>query len=199
METDFAVLYRLDSRFCQRLHLNKPLFGNYRFNRSMTAVTTAYVVLVRLDLLQNTHFFESRHNLLTRFVAIQSRKFACVFVHRAVVVHNADNGQIVTYAHFEVVRVVSGSNFYNARAEFHIDVFVGYNGNFAVDKGYYYRFAHQMLITFVVRIDGNGGIAEHRLRPRRCQKNPSCSEYSTSASDNAVLQTGHQLIMRLPR
>ena len=33
----------------------------------------------------------------------------------------------------------------------------------------------------------------------RCQKLPSFSSYSTSASEMEVLQCGHQLTMRLPR
>ena len=36
--------------------------------------------------------------------------------------------------YFKIVRVVRGSNFNNARSEIHLDIIIGNNGYFAVNK-----------------------------------------------------------------
>ena len=71
------------------------------------------------------------------------------------------------------------------------------------------------LVALVVGVDGHAGIAHHGLGPgggdhqipagavgradsAACHRWPGLSEYSTSASERAVRQWGHQLMMRLP-
>ena len=87
---------------------------------------------VRLNFYKQPEALHIGDDLLARFVAIEPRVFARLFVHRAVVVHHADHAQIVAKPHFEVVGVVRGRNFYRARAEFGVDVFVRDNGNFSI-------------------------------------------------------------------
>ena len=73
--------------------------------------------------------------------------------------------------------------------------------------------ADEVRVPLVVGVDGDRGVAEHRLgagggdddgvrRPRRtsCEtSSPSSSWYSTSMSEIAVRQRGHQLMMRSAR
>ena len=81
VESDVAIPYCLDGRFGKRLHFYKPLLGNNWFYRCVATVATANVVFVWLYLLQNAHFLEFGNNLLATFVAIQTCKFTCKFVH----------------------------------------------------------------------------------------------------------------------
>ena len=66
--------------------------------------------------------------------------------------------------HFKVVGVVGGSDFYNAGAEFHINIFVGDNRDFPADKGKNQGFAHELRVTLVLGVYRNGGIAEKGFR-----------------------------------
>ena len=60
-----------------------------------------------------------------------------------------------------VVRVVRRSDFYNARALFHVGVLVAYDRDFLVDKRQNNMTAVKVLVALVVLVDCNGGIAEH--------------------------------------
>ena len=73
----------------------------------------------------------------------------------------------MTAAHFKVVEVVRRRDLHAARAEFAVDVFVGDHGNLAVGERKFQRLADQMLIAFVIRMDGDGLVAKERFRTRR--------------------------------
>ena len=47
----------VDSRFRKRFHFNKPLFGNDRFYRVMTAITMPDIMMKRLDLYERADRF----------------------------------------------------------------------------------------------------------------------------------------------
>ena len=79
----------------------------------------------------------------------------------AVVGEHADNRQAAALANLVVVRVVGRSDFYNARSLFHIGVLVADNRNYLVEQRQNHVAAVQVLISFVVLVDGNGGITEH--------------------------------------
>ena len=70
-------------------------------------------------------------------------------------------------AHFKVVEVVRRRDLHAARTEFAIDVFVGDHGNFAVGERKLQGLPDQMLIAFIVRMNGNGLVAKERFRTRR--------------------------------
>ena len=179
VEGDVAIFNCRQSRLSKWLHLYKPLFGNNWLNSCVTTVATANVVCVWNNLLQNAHFLQFCNNLLARFVAVEAGKLPCKFVHCAVVVHNADNWQVVALAHFEVVRVVRRSDFYNACTKFHINVLVGNNGDFAVDKGHYHSFANKVCVAWVVGVNCNGCVAQHCFRTGGCKGNCFASVWCT--------------------
>ena len=64
-------------------------------------------------------------------------------------------------ADFKVGDVVGGRNFKNARAEFHIDIFVADNRNRGFGEGAPNVFADVFLIAFVVGVDRDGGVAHN--------------------------------------
>ena len=67
----------------------------------------------------------------------------------------------MTATDFKVVGVVGRRDFYNARAEVHVHVFVGNDGDFTIDKGHNDGLAHKVLVTLVVGVYGNSSVAEH--------------------------------------
>ncbi len=67
---------------------------------------------------------------------------------------------------FEVIRIVSGRDFDDAGAKFDIDIVIGDNCQFAIEYRQYCCLPDVFLIAFVVGIDGQRGIAEHRFGAR---------------------------------
>ena len=64
---DLARTHGLKRRLCQRFHIHKPLFGNERFHRGMTAVACAHVVRIRLHLHKVARRINVRNELLAAF------------------------------------------------------------------------------------------------------------------------------------
>ena len=167
-ETHAVFHYRRNRGFCQRLHFHEPLFRNNRLHDIVAAVAVPHVMHVRLNGNKIAARFQIFHHALSRFVSVQPVIFfAGVFVHRSVVVHHADDFQIVALAHLEVVRIVRGRNLHAARAEFYIHVLVRHHGDFPVCKRQFQSFPHQRGITLVRGVHRHGGIAEHRFGTRR--------------------------------
>src|SRR4051812_34313403 len=65
--------------------------------------------------------------------------------------------------HRVVVRVVRGRDLHSARAELGVNELVGDDGNLAADDGQYERLADEVAVSLVLRADGDGRVAEHRL------------------------------------
>ncbi|CNM74069.1 Uncharacterised protein [Mycobacterium tuberculosis] len=66
---------------------------------------------------------------------------------------------------FEVVGVVGGCDFDRAGAEFRVHVLVGDNGQLPVDEWVRQAGADQVTVALVIGMDGDRGIAQHRLDP----------------------------------
>jgi len=66
----------------------------------------------------------------------------------------------MAFTDFEIVEVVSGGDFDSAGAVFGVGVLVGDNGDFAVGEREFDKAADEVLIARIIRIDGNGSIAE---------------------------------------
>ena len=66
----------------------------------------------------------------------------------------------MTQTHLKVVRVVRRRDFNRTGTEIFIDIFIRNNRNFTVDKRKNEHFSHKIFISFVVRVNRNGSIAE---------------------------------------
>lgn len=80
-----------------------------------------------------------------------------------VLVHDRDGGQVVALADLEVVRIVGGRHLDGAGAELGIDVLVGDDRDGAVGQRQLDELADEVLVPLVLRVDGDGGVTEHRL------------------------------------
>ena len=124
-------------------------------------------MLVRFDFHQKALFFQVFHDLLTALVAGKPLVFAGVFVHNAAVVHHADDVKVMTKPDFKVVGIVSGGDFHRARTETYLAIVVGDKGNFTPDDRQNQRFAQNILVSFVLRVDRNRRIAKERFGTSR--------------------------------
>ena len=83
----------------------------------------------------------------------------------APVVEHGDRGQPVALADLEVVRVVRRRHLDRAGAEARVDVVVGDDRDPASGQRQLHLAADEVRVTLVVRMHGDGGVAEHRLGP----------------------------------
>ena len=109
-------------------------------------------------------FFTARAGLL----AVHAREGAGVRVERPVEVEDVDLLELVALARREVVEVVRGRHLHGAGAELRVDEHrVGHDGEGAVDERVLDALAVERGVARVVRVHGDGRVAEHRLRARR--------------------------------
>ncbi len=130
----------------------------------------------------------------------------------AAVVEDRQAGQLVTLADLEVVRVVRGGHLDGAGAEGRIHMGIGDDRDATPGQRKFDIRADEVPVALVVRMNGDGGVAEHGLGPGGGDddrvvtiavpdgdSSPSSSVCSTSMSDSAVRHRGHQLMMRSAR
>ena len=165
---DAAVMNNVHSGLCQRSHLNEPLCRGHRLDGGAAAIAGANVVLVVLGLDEVAALFQIAQNSLAAFVTIQTLILAAVFVDRCVLVEDQNLLEVVTLTHLEVVRVMARRGLNAAGTEFHIDIIVGEDRNFAIHDRQDTGLANQMLVTLVVGVDCNTGIAHEGLRTGGC-------------------------------
>ena len=79
----------------------------------------------------------------------------------------------MSFTNLKVVRVMSRCNLNNTCTEFHINIFIGYNRDFSVDKRKHYLLANDVLVSVIVRVYGNCSITKHCLRTCSCKFNIS--------------------------
>ena len=170
-QLDITIFYSLHCGFDQLVHLDKPLLLHKRLNRRLAAVMCAYVVAVILHLHKKPHLVKLLDNGFSRRIALHARIGAAIFIDGRIVVHNIDNRQIVFPADLKIIWVMSRRNLHNARAKLHVHISVLNDRNLAVHQRQQQLLSSQMRVPFVLRVNGNCRITEHRLWPcrRKCQ------------------------------
>ena len=153
-------------RFRERLHFHEPLRGDSRLDDGFAPVADAHSVHVLFHAFEQAQFFQIRDDAGARGEALKAGVFSGGFVHVAVAGHHVDLGEIVALAYFEVVGIVRRSNFHRTCAELAVNISVGDDRNFAIHQRQHDSFADEALIAFVIRMNGDGGIAEHGFRAR---------------------------------
>ena len=159
------VLDDVNRFLCKRLHLDEPLRGKHRLDRLAAAVAAADVVAVRLDLDEIALLLKIRHDGLARLIAVHAVILAAVY-YLAVLVDALDLRKVMAQADLIVVGVVTGRHLDGAGAEAQLDIIIRHDGELAPDERKNGVLADKMPVLFILGIDGNAGIAEHRLRAR---------------------------------
>ena len=68
-------------------------------------------------------------------------------------------------AHFKVGGIVRRRHFHNTRSERWIDHVVLDERDFTIHQGQNRRFTFVLCVPFIIRVNGNGCVAEHRFGP----------------------------------
>ena len=150
----------------------------------MATITMTDIVSMRLDFFEIARFFKLFNDGFSAFVTGHPLIFPRILVHNRPVVHNADYGKIVAKPHLEVVRVVRGRDFNRAGTEFKIYVIVRNDGNFSTDKRKNKRFADEVFISRIFRINRNGSVPEHG--------------FGTSRRDDEIFVAVFEVISEMP-
>ena len=111
---------------------------------------------------------QAREHRLARLEAVEARELARLGRHLPVRADHDDRRQAVPLPRREVVDVVRGRHLHDAGAEFavHEDPVLDH-GELAADDRQDGRLPAELRRAGVVGVDGERGVAEHRLRPRR--------------------------------
>ena len=87
-----------------------------------------------------------------------------VLIHVSVLVHDVDLRQVVAQARLEVIGIVRRCHFHRAGAELRIRQLVGDDRNLPLHQRQQNLLPVQMLVAFVLLVDRDRSIAQHRLR-----------------------------------
>ena len=164
-----ARLDCVDSRLGELFHAHEPLLGYHRLDGGLAALAMSDVVRVVLGLFEQPPGTQIGDYRGARIFARHSLVLACLAVHSAVVVHDADNWQIVAFTDLEIVGVVGGRYLDRSRAEIFLHVFVKHYGDLSADERKNEHAPLHSRITRVLWIDRDRGIAEERFRS--CRRN----------------------------
>ena len=184
-EPGAAGLHRGDRRRGELLGVDVPLVGEERLDRHVAAVAVRDHVGVRLDLLDEARRLEPLDDPLARREAVDAVQVAASRRVRAsrrqpleegrvvaqielrLDVEDVDLRQVVPPADLEIVEVVRRRDLDRAGALLGIGIFVRDDRNAPADQRQDRVLADQVAVALVVRMDRDGGVAEHRLGPRR--------------------------------
>ena len=116
-----------------------------------------------LDFYKGTGIGQVFYNRLAAFHQVHTGVLACLFVHESVVGHDVNNRQVIPETYFEVVRVVRRGDLNRTGSLVHFSIRVGNNRNLTADNGDDHRLSDDVLVAFVIGMNGNGGIAGNCL------------------------------------
>ena len=90
--------------------------------------------------------------------------FSGILVIRTVIIHQIDKLEVVSLTTFEIVGIVGWSDFDGSGTEFHIDSNgIGNNGDSTAVEWVNDEFTVEMGVSWVIGVDGDGGISQHCL------------------------------------
>ena len=135
----------------------------------MTAVANTDIVGIILDFYDCALFFKIFNDRLSRFHSVHSGVLAPFGFNVSVIGKGVNYLKVMPQTDLEVIRIMSRSNLNTACSEVHFNIFIRNDGNLPVDDRQNKRFADNILVSLVVRVDGNGSITEHCLRSCCCK------------------------------
>ena len=167
-EPDRPIFHGADGRFRQRTCFYIPLIRQVGLDYRTAAITPWHHQLVVVCFLDKTERLQILDNAFSCLESIQP----AIGVGRVVIETGIDIEeiyffQVVPLADLVIVEVVRRGDFHATAAELRIDIVVCDNRDAAAGQRKIDHAADEMPVTFVIRANGHGGIAQHRLRTGR--------------------------------
>ncbi len=166
-KADITTLHRLNRRLSQLFNRHIPLIGQIRLNHSMGTVTATDLVRMRFNLVKQTFSFQIGNHALTRFVTVQplillGNKILGVDMRR--VGENITHRQVVTLAHFIVIKIVGRCDFHTTGSKLGIHICIGNHRDGPIAQWQNQLPANQIPVTFIIRMHRHGTITEQGFR-----------------------------------
>ncbi len=146
-------------------------------------------MLVGLNLNQKTQSLQILYHLFSGFIAVKTGILSAIAVDGSILIKDIDNLKAMAQAHFKVIGVMGRGNLHDAGSEFLFNIGICHNGNLSVHQRQYHRFADEMLIPFILGMDGHGRITQHGLGSGGCNLNILIAVFNRIANmpETAVL------------
>src|SRR5690606_27061367 len=159
-----SILNRLDGLFRQLGGVHIPLVRQPRLDRNAGAISVRDHVRIRLDFFEQPLGLEIGNDALSRLEAVEPAVgLRRVLVDARLGVEDVDHRQIVPTANLEVVEVVRRGDLDRAGPLLRIGILIRNDRNLTPDQRQHHRLADEVLVAFVIGVNGNGRITEHRL------------------------------------
>ena len=148
----------------ERPRLHEPLLAEQRLDHAAAALALAQREGVRFGAALETQLGEAGLQRRADLDAVLALERTRVGVQRSVEVQDVDERQVVSLAGLEVLEAVARRDLHRAGAELRVDQLgVGDDGKLAPRDRMPDVLADQALVARIVRVDGDGGVAQHRL------------------------------------
>jgi hypothetical protein len=166
-EAHAAVAHHLGGRLLELVHAHEPLQRDERLDVGAATLAGGHAVSVVLDLLEHAGRPQVGGDALTRLVDREPGVGPALGRDAAVGADGLDGRQLVVAADVEVGEIVGRSDLEGAGAEFGVDALVGDHRQAAPEQRQHGGAVDQRGVAGVAGVHGHGGVAQHRLGPRR--------------------------------
>ncbi len=110
-------------------------------------------MLVILDLDQKALGLQVSHDLLAAFIPLHPLIPSAVLVDGAILIHHIDDRKVVPQSHLKIIGVMGRGDLYHAGSKIHLHIAVRHNGDFSAHQRQNNRFAHQVLVSRILRVN----------------------------------------------
>ena len=165
MESKVIVFRHRDRRACQRFHLDPPLCGHHGFDHSAAAIAMTDRMVVGFDLLQCALRSQQLDDLGPRFChrqAVQLRHLGDV--HPAIQMEDCQDRKMMSLADVVIGDIMARGHLDRPGPKLAINGLIGHDRHDAMNHRQRHRLADQVLVTPVVGVDRDSGVADHGLR-----------------------------------
>ena len=127
-----SVADRLDRRFCQLFHTDKPLLFYEWLYRCSTSFMCSDIMRMIFYFHKESLLFQIAYDCFSRLIALHPCIFSTELVDRSIIVHDVDLRKVMSLPDFKVIRVVCWCDLHRSGSKFLIYIVVCHDRNLSV-------------------------------------------------------------------
>ena len=163
-----SCLQCIDRRFCKLIHLDKPLLFDQWLYCCTTPVMSSYSMHMWNNFYKVSLLIQICHDRFSCLIAIHSCIFSTLFIDRCIIVHDVDLRKVMTLSNLEIVRIMCRSDLNSTCSKLFVYIIISNDRNLTVYKWKDCHLSYDILISLIIRVYGDRGISQQRLRMGRC-------------------------------